>query len=72
MKLNEIFLEALRVRCLVNRIGLFGATDDCGGDDGVAGLMGLFGLDPVTLVTHALRAIRGEPDFSSARYGGTA
>jgi hypothetical protein len=58
---------AVRVRCLVKRIGLFGATADCGGEDGVAGLMGLFGLDPVTLVMDALRAMRGEPAFSSAR-----
>jgi len=72
VKLNEIFLVAVRVRCLVNKIGLFGATGGCGGDDGVAGLMGLFGLEPVTLVTHDLRAMRGEPAFSSARYGGTA
>lgn len=71
VKLNEIFLVAVRVRCLVNKIGLFGAIGGCG-DDGVAGLMGLFGLDPVTLTTHDLRAMRGEPAFSSARYGGTA
>lgn len=72
VKLNEIFLVAVRVRCLVNRIGLFGAIGGCGGDEGVAGLKGLFGLDPVTLVTHDLRDMRGDPAFSSARYGGTA
>lgn len=67
VKLNEIFFVAVRVRCLVSKIGLFGAIADCGGDDGVAGLIGLFGLDPVALVTDALRAMRGEPAFSSAR-----
>ena len=63
VKLNEIFLGTVRDRCLVRRIGLFG----WGGGEGVAGLMGLFGLD-----ADALRAIRGDPAFSSARYGGTA